>query len=173
MTLVATPKASDLNPEERLQVYVVRRLEDILPAGVEFRAIEQGIKFRGDPVQRMRAWQRLVNKGVKPGTTDLHIWWNGRYATIELMVGRNTVTDHEARFMASIQRNGFYAGAAWSAAEVEAHILAAGIPLSGTMGDIDARLALEQPAKPPRKPRTQPATKKALRVAAFAHRPPG
>ena len=91
-------------------------------------------------------------------------------------MGGNTVTDAEASFMASIQRNGFYAGAAWSAADVEAHLRAAGIPLSGAMGDIDARLALEQPAKPARKPssrkpRAQPASKKALRVAAWAQRP--
>ena len=144
---------STLSPEERLQVYVVRCLRDILPADCEFRAIEQGVHLRGTDEERARAWMRLMNKGVRPGVCDLHFWWRGVYLTIELKWGSNTVTDTEAAFMLSIRRCGFHAAAAWSAAEVEQIIVAAGIPLSGGMAYIDARLAIEQPTKPRTKPR--------------------
>jgi hypothetical protein len=144
-----------LTPEERLQVYVVRRLRDILPADAEFRAIEQGVHLRGTEEERARAWVRLMNKGVRPGVCDLHLWWRGVYLTIELKWGRNTVTEAEGKFIAAIRRAGFLADAAWSAAQVETIIRSAGIPLSGTMADIDARLAIEQPVKPRTAPRAR------------------
>lgn len=157
----------NLKPEERFQIFVVRRLRDILPLDCEFRAIEQGVKFSGTTVQRMAAWQRLQNKGVKAGTTDLHFWWNRIYLTIELKAGRNTVTDAEDRFMKAIRAAGFCAGAAWTAMQVEALIRGAGIPLTGTLTGIDERLAVEAPESAPRKPskpRAEPPSKAGLRA---------
>ena len=166
-----------LKPEERFQVYAVRRLRDILPRDCEFRAIEQGILLSGTKQQRINAWQRLLNKGVKAGTVDLHFWWQRHYVAIELKVGSNTATDAEEQFINAIVRAGFYGGVAWSAMDVEQHLKAAGIPLSGTMAGIDERLAVEAPPrkapkKPSGKPRAKPTTRAGLRAAAFAQRAP-
>lgn len=168
---------SALKPEERLQIHIVRRLRDILPRDCEFRAVEQGVFLHGSPTQRMAAWQKLLNKGVKAGTTDLHFWWQGKYLTIELKAGKNTVTDAEAAFMNAIIAAGFYAAAAWSAQQVENILRLYRFPLSGTMAGIDERLAIEAPPrkapkKPSGKPRAKPTTKAGLRAAAFAQRPP-
>lgn len=167
--------AAQLKPEERFQVYLVRRLRDVLPRGCQWCAIEQGVKLTGTPIQRANAWKRLENKGVKAGVVDLHFWWREQYACIELKWGTNTVTEAEERFMQGIRQNGFYASAAWSAAEVEKHLVEAGIPLRGILSDIDARLAIEAPPRKPRrassKPRAAAPTRKALRAAAWAQRP--
>lgn len=160
--------ARELKPEERLQVYVVRRLRDVLPRDCEWCAIEQGVKLSGTPIQRANAWKRLENKGVKAGVVDLHFWWQRQYACIELKWGKNPVTDAEERFMAGIQAAGFYAAAAWSAAEVERHLTASGIPLSGTLDGIDARLEVEAPPRKPRKASSKPRAEKPERKALAA-----
>ena len=64
-----------LQPEERFQVFVIRRLREILPADVDVWAIEQNSNLdtreEKQRIAAIRRWQRLLNKGCIPGVVDL------------------------------------------------------------------------------------------------------
>lgn len=170
-----------LRPEERFQVLVVRRLEEVVPSRVVWTAIEHGVTFSGDEVQRARQWGRLRNKGVRESVLDLNFWWadetgTGRFATIDLKVGRNTPTSGQVKFANAIRAAGFYAGFAWSAEELQRHLREAGVPLTGTLHGIDAMLATPPPVKAtkqkaPGKPRAPRPSSRALAIATQAQLP--
>ena len=142
-----------LDPEERFQVFLCRRLDEILPPDVDFWAVEHGTKGRGTPLQRAIQWQRLLNKGVRPGIVDLHFSWPGHYGVLELKWGKNKPTDEQIKFLDRRRAHGHYTGVAWLPSQVEDILRRSWrLELSGTLADLDAKLLSYEAPKKPRAP---------------------
>jgi hypothetical protein len=152
-----------VRPEEHLQILIVRRLEDILTAQVVWTAIEHGVTYSGTPLQRQLQWRRLKNKGVRESILDLQFTWphpSGLLHAVcqlalELKVGRNTATDGQLGYIDRASAIGVHTGVAWSAAEAETIMRAAGLPMNGSLHGIDQQLLAYIPkvgsAKKPRR----------------------
>ena len=164
-----------LQPEERLQVFVIRRLREILPADVDVWAIEQNSNLdtreEKQRIAAIRRWQRLLNKGCIPGVVDLHFSWPGSYGVMELKWGKNGLTGEERKFLQRRAEHGHKTAACWTAGDVENALREWGIELTGSMRGVDERLAIEAAVRKParaRKPMTVKPSRRALNAVARA-----
>lgn len=140
-----------LRPEERFSVMLNVRNRYALRADVIAYAVEAGITFTGTKAQRIRAWERLKNKGVMPSVPDWHFFWvraDGQpdYGTLELKFGKNDTSDGQDEHIDRVRKMGFHADVAWCFADVERHLTAWGVPLIGRYVDLDQQLLAAVPA---------------------------
>lgn len=123
------------------------------------------------------AGARRKARGCRPGWPDLQIIWCGQFYGIELKIDNGKQSESQSMMQEEIERAGGKYSICRSVDEVERQLVAWGIPLRAhTMAaheyddHRDARLSA--PPKAPRPPRANPATKRGLKIAAWAQRPP-
>lgn len=129
-------------PEEALQLQVVRFLKLALGGNSEFFAVPNGGK------RNFREAQRLKAAGVKAGAPDLFVFNDGRAVGIELKAGKNGLTDVQADYHNRLRQARVPVSVCRSIGEVEAALRAAGVPLRATtearvIGAVRGALAAE------------------------------
>jgi hypothetical protein len=121
------PKPAGDQSEDALQVYVANFLTAALPADCWWKAIPNGGWRAKKTAARLRA------TGTKPGAHDLEILWGGRLYTIELKVGKNTMSKDQKEVAAKVVASGGVWACCRSVLEVEAALSSWGVPLAATV----------------------------------------
>lgn len=116
------------------------------------------------------AQQGMLRKarGVRPGIADLLIVHNGVTVWCELKAG-SSLSEAQKLFRDSVTANGHRWALARSPDDVEAALLAAGIPLRATLGEIRERIEQQHEHLPKRKrpPQRAPRPLNSLSIAAY------
>lgn len=114
-------------PEEALQMQVVKFLSLALAGNSEFFAVPNGGK------RNFREAQRLKAAGVKAGVPDLIVINDGCAIGIELKVGKNNLTEVQSAYHDRLRRARCPVSVCRSLDDVEAVLRAAGVPLRATL----------------------------------------
>lgn len=114
-------------PEEALQMAVIKFLKLALEGNSEFFAVPNGGK-RG-----FREAQRLKAAGVKAGVPDLIVINDGRAIGIELKAGKTPLSDAQKEYHERLRRARVPVSVCRSVEEVESALRRAGVPLRATV----------------------------------------
>jgi len=118
-----------MRPEDALQTAVATYLDRCLPSASWWTATANGAFLGGDVKRRAIQAARMKRAGVKNGTPDILIVWDGRLFGIELKAGKGKLTDAQ-RDVADAMTN---AGAGWTCArsidDVAGFLTGLGVPM--------------------------------------------
>lgn len=122
-----------MRPEDALQTAVAAYLDRCLPHASWFTATANGAFLGGDTKRRAIQSARMKRAGVKNGTPDILIVWDGRLFGIELKVGKGKLTDAQRDVADAMTK----AGAGWTCArsieEVATFLASVGVPMRGVL----------------------------------------
>jgi hypothetical protein len=162
-----------MQPEARLRARCALYLKAALPEPGTYTAIEHGRVHAGTPEQRAREWSRLKSQGVRAGIMDLLVLFPGLFFSFELKVGKNTMSDKQEDWAASIAACGFIAREIRSVEALHDTLVSHGIPIAPSMRTLamshDACLSTPAPAKNRAAPRAPAATKPTASAIARSH----
>lgn len=120
-----------MRPEDQLQTSVAAYLDRALPSSSWWTATANGAFLGGDTKRRAIQSARMKRAGVKNGTPDILILWDGRLFTIELKVGKGKLTDAQRDASDAIVN----AGGGWTCArsieDVQAFLAGHNVPIRG------------------------------------------
>jgi hypothetical protein len=112
-----------LTPEHKLQIDVVKLAHEVIEAPHRLRAFDRTKNFSS------RQHLHEAARGIRAGTPDCELVFEGRSINVELKAGDNDISDNQEREMDMLRRAGAYCGVAWSCVEVVEHWRAAGVPM--------------------------------------------
>lgn len=154
--------------EDDLQKRVRAFLDHHLPAGAIWTAIEKGVVYSGDQMQRIRTAARMKAKGVKNGTEDVQIIYGQRIRAVELKTGTKQSDAQEIRQRGLIANGHAYA-VCRSVMDVHDFLIGDGMPIEPAARIAAMRYdAMAAPmAKPKRaaRPRVEKPTQRAVITA--------
>lgn len=82
-----------MRPEDTLQASVAAYLNVALPRASWWTATANGAFLGGDVKRRAIQSRRMKQAGVKNGTPDILIVWDGRFFAVELKTAKGKLTD--------------------------------------------------------------------------------
>jgi hypothetical protein len=134
-----------MRPEDSLQCAVAKFLNHALPPDAYYSGVEHA--------QRLTVIAGSIRKakGIKPGLSDIMVWWSGRFVAIELKTHTGTMSDRQREFAHAVSTAGFRYALCRSLDDVEATLLAEGMPLRASASGIDARRAASAAAPKPKR----------------------
>ncbi|HXT81355.1 MAG TPA: hypothetical protein VN702_17450 [Acetobacteraceae bacterium] len=117
-----------MRTEDDLQKRVRAFLDHHLPAGAIWTAIDKGVVYSGDQMQRIRTAARMKARGVKNGTEDVQVIYGQRIRAVELKTGTKQSEAQEIR-QGGLIANGHAYAVCRSVMDVHDFLLRDGMPI--------------------------------------------